>query len=74
MGMLGRLIHYGFDAVLISTCLAGIRRSTGLTIKKKPSENESVNGFLDSYLWVGETVMDQSVAMISASGYFERRR
>lgn len=29
--MLGRLVHIGFDAVLISALLAGIRRSTGLT-------------------------------------------
>ncbi len=29
--MLGRLVHIGFDAVLISVVLAGIKRSTGLT-------------------------------------------
>ncbi|KAJ2493828.1 hypothetical protein IWW37_000214 [Coemansia sp. RSA 2050] len=33
MAMFGRLIHYGIDLVLISTALAGIRRSTGLTPK-----------------------------------------
>jgi mitofissin-like protein len=29
--MLGKLVHIGFDAVLVSVVLAGIKRSTGLT-------------------------------------------
>ena len=29
--MLGKLVHYGVDAVLLSTVLAGIRRSSGFT-------------------------------------------
>lgn len=29
--MLGKLVHIGFDALLISAFLAGIRRTTGLT-------------------------------------------
>jgi Mitofissin len=29
--MLGKLVHLGFDAILISAVLAGIKRSTGLT-------------------------------------------
>lgn len=29
--MLGKLVHIGIDAILISAFLAGIRRSTGLT-------------------------------------------
>jgi Mitofissin len=27
--MLGRLVHYTFDAVLVSTVVAGVRRSSG---------------------------------------------
>jgi hypothetical protein len=27
--VLGRLAHYGFDLVLVSTVLAGVRRSSG---------------------------------------------
>ncbi|KAJ4373888.1 hypothetical protein N0V83_002627 [Neocucurbitaria cava] len=61
---LGRVAHYAFDAVLISAFLAGVRRSTGLTVKK----------WIDNYLWVGETLMDQSVAIFSSSSYFERKR
>jgi hypothetical protein len=35
--MLGKLIHLGFDALLISTFLAGVKRSTGLTYVYHPS-------------------------------------
>jgi len=73
--MLGRLFHYSIDAVLVSTILAGVRRSTGLTVQpKKVTENESVGYWIDRYLWVGEAVMDQSVAMMSMSSMVERKR
>ncbi|KAB2569971.1 Uncharacterized protein DIS24_g8723 [Lasiodiplodia hormozganensis] len=73
----GRLTHYAFDAVLFSAFLAGVKRSTGLTPSVKSetiSESENVKKWLDNYLWVGEVVMDQSVALMSSSGYFERKR
>ncbi|KAK7702158.1 hypothetical protein SLS57_011458 [Botryosphaeria dothidea] len=38
------------------------------------TESENVKKWLDNYLWVGEVVMDQSVALMSSSGYFERKR
>ncbi|KKY26690.1 hypothetical protein UCDDS831_g01350 [Diplodia seriata] len=71
----GRLTHYAFDAVLFSAFLAGVKRSTGLTVKSETiSESENVKKWLDNYLWVGEVVMDQGVALMSSSGYFERKR
>ncbi|KAF2666554.1 DUF1748-domain-containing protein [Microthyrium microscopicum] len=71
----GRIMHIGFDAVLISTVFAGIRRSTGLTVQPKAiSDNTTVTGYLDTYLWMGEAVMDQSVAFMSMSKYVERKR
>ncbi|KAF1841453.1 DUF1748-domain-containing protein [Cucurbitaria berberidis CBS 394.84] len=75
--VLGRVAHYAFDAVLLSAFLAGVRRSTGLTPSVKPdqfSETPNVKKWIDNYLWVGETVMDQSVAFFAASSYFERKR
>ncbi|KAH9863347.1 hypothetical protein IAQ61_009624 [Plenodomus lingam] len=75
--VLGKVAHYAFDAVLISAFLAGVRRSTGLTPSVKPdqfAENPGVKKWIDNYLWVGETVMDQSVAFFGASSYFERKR
>ncbi|KAK1757153.1 hypothetical protein QBC47DRAFT_378514 [Echria macrotheca] len=74
---LGRLTHYAFDAVLFSAFLAGMHRSTGLTPRLKKDkvagENKNVREWVDKYLDVGEWVMDQSVAIASSSGWFERR-
>jgi len=74
--MLGRLIHFSFDAVLISAVLAGMKRSTGLTFKtdKVAGENKEVQKWIDKYLSVGEWVMDQSVALAGSSSYFTRTR
>lgn len=75
--VLGRLTHYAFDAVLISTILAGMKRSTGLTPsfkKESISQNKEVNVWIEKYLNVGEWVLDQSVAVAGASSFFERKR
>ncbi|PNH35620.1 hypothetical protein VD0002_g186 [Verticillium dahliae] len=76
--VLGRLTHYAVDAVLISTVLAGMKRSTGLTPSFKTDraagENKDVSKWIDKYLGVGEWVMDQSVAIAGSSGWFERSR
>lgn len=72
--MIGRLTHYAFDAVLISTILAGMRRTTGLTLKKDTlSEDKTIKNWLERYLGVGEWMMDQSVAIAGSSGWFERK-
>ncbi|KAK1830102.1 hypothetical protein QBC39DRAFT_117274 [Podospora conica] len=73
---LGRLTHYAFDAVLLSAFLAGMKRSTGLTFKKESvvGENKEMGKWVEKYLGVGEWVMDQSVAIASSSGWFERSR
>ncbi|KXL50285.1 hypothetical protein M433DRAFT_435594 [Acidomyces richmondensis BFW] len=73
--VLGRIAHITFDAVLISAFLAGVKRSTGLTLRSESlSDSPSVKKWVENYLWVGETIMDQSVALMSASSYFERKR
>lgn len=73
--MIGKLTHYAFDAVLISTILAGVKRSTGLTLKKDTfSTSSDMSGWIEKYLGVGEWVMDQSVAIAGSSGWFERKR
>ncbi|KAL2755664.1 hypothetical protein ACRALDRAFT_2027365 [Sodiomyces alcalophilus JCM 7366] len=63
-------------ARLVSTVLAGMKRSTGLTFKteRAAGENKDVSSWIERYLGVGEWVMDQSVAIAGASGWFERRR
>ncbi|KAI0533365.1 hypothetical protein GGR58DRAFT_506417 [Xylaria digitata] len=76
-GKLGRLGHYALDAVLISTILAGMRRSTGLTVKSERitgENNGEMNKWVNKYLGVGEWVLDQSVAFAGTSKFFERTR
>jgi len=76
-GKLGKILHYTFDAVLISAFLAGMKRSTGLTPsfrKNALTENKDINVWIDKYLGVGEWVMDQSVAVAGSSAWFERKR
>lgn len=41
---------------------------------KTGETEENVQAWLDRYLGVGEWVMDQSIAVMSSSAYFERRR
>ncbi|KAJ5551453.1 hypothetical protein N7535_000597 [Penicillium sp. DV-2018c] len=40
----------------------------------KITENKDIKKWVDSYLGVGEWVMDQSVAVMGSSAWFERRR
>ncbi|EON62641.1 hypothetical protein W97_01865 [Coniosporium apollinis CBS 100218] len=73
--VLGRLAHYAFDAVLFSAFLAGVKRSTGLTLRSDSlAESPKLRSWIETYLGVGEVIMDQSVAIMSSSGYFERKR
>ncbi|KAG8163688.1 hypothetical protein KVR01_006985 [Diaporthe batatas] len=75
---LGRLVHYGVDAILISTILAGIRRSTGLTpsfkSEKIAGDSNETQKWVSRYLAVGETAMDWAVVTAGQSGWFERNR
>ena len=41
---------------------------------KITGENKDVTTWVDKYLGMGEWVMDQSVAVASSSGWFERTR
>jgi len=75
--VLGRLTHYAFDAILISAFLAGVKRSTGLTPSfksEKIADSKELKNWVDKYLGVGEWVMDQSVAVMGSSSWFERKR
>jgi hypothetical protein len=40
----------------------------------KITENKEVKRWVENYLGVGEWIMDQSVAVLGSSGWFERRR
>ncbi|KAF4574580.1 hypothetical protein EYR40_005678 [Pleurotus pulmonarius] len=72
--MLGKLVHIGFDALLISAFLAGIRRTTGLTPALSQVPNKDIRQLLRSYLEFGEYVFDFAVVIFGRSESFERKR
>ncbi|OAQ30500.1 DUF1748-domain-containing protein [Linnemannia elongata AG-77] len=72
--MLGKLFHYAADAILISAVLAGIKRSTGLTVASNKIESKDVRSALDQYLGIGEWVVDQGIMFMSNSKYFYKKR
>ncbi|KAG0237592.1 hypothetical protein B0O80DRAFT_439069 [Mortierella sp. GBAus27b] len=72
--MITKLVHYAADAVLVSAVLAGIKRSTGLSVATQKIESEDVRSYVNKYLGVGEWVVDQGTAFMSSSQYFERKQ
>ncbi|KAM0094952.1 hypothetical protein ACP6JD_001606 [Aspergillus fumigatus] len=77
--MLGRLTHYAFDAVLsnlfprVLVRAAWGSHSPSLDTDKI-TDNKDFKKWINNYLGVGEWVMDQSVAVLSSTSYFERKR
>ncbi|KIM83892.1 hypothetical protein PILCRDRAFT_6767 [Piloderma croceum F 1598] len=71
--MLGKLVHLGFDAILISAFLAGVRRSTGLTPALSQVPNKDVRQLLRTYLEFGEYIFDFSTVIFGRSNSFERK-
>ncbi|EXX77438.1 DUF1748-domain-containing protein [Rhizophagus irregularis] len=72
--VLGKIVHFAADAVLVSAVLAGIKRSTGLSVATHKIENQEIKSAVVKFLNVGEWVVDQSILIISNSSYFERKR
>ncbi|KAI8082620.1 uncharacterized protein B0P05DRAFT_537754 [Gilbertella persicaria] len=69
---MSKLLHYTFDAILISTLLAGIKRSTGLQVATSKIESSTIRDYVDKYLNFGEWVFDMSVAYLNHSSYFTK--
>ncbi|GAA6021844.1 hypothetical protein JCM11491_001544 [Sporobolomyces phaffii] len=72
--MLGKLTHYLFDAVLVSICLAGIKRSTGLSPALTKLKNKDIRQLIAGYLEMGEWAMDLTIVVMGRSNYFVRNR
>ncbi|KAJ6256841.1 hypothetical protein Dda_8710 [Drechslerella dactyloides] len=70
---IGKIIHLSVDAVIVSAFLAGVKRSTGLSFKTEKIESKDFRGMVNRYLDFGEWVMDQSIAVMGTSAYFERK-
>ncbi|KAH8924594.1 DUF1748-domain-containing protein [Atractiella rhizophila] len=72
--MFGSLIHYAFDALLLSVALAGIKRSTGLTLAVSRIQGKDIRQLVGIYLEMGEWTMDFMIVALGRNRWFERRR
>ncbi|KAI0311564.1 hypothetical protein OF83DRAFT_1068612 [Amylostereum chailletii] len=70
--MIGKLVHYAFDAVLVSTLAAGVRRSTGFAPDTGAIADSTIRSFAEKYLGVGETIFDMVQGTAVNSSYFKR--
>ncbi|KAF4614102.1 hypothetical protein D9613_007698 [Agrocybe pediades] len=70
--VLGKLVHYTVDAVLLSTVVAGIRRSSGFSPDATAISDPTIRSVAEKFLGVGETVFDMVQATAVNSSYFKR--
>ncbi|KAJ7158923.1 hypothetical protein C8R46DRAFT_907020 [Mycena filopes] len=69
---IARLFHYAFDAVLLSTVAAGVRRSSGFTPDSASISDPTIRSIADRYLGIGESIFDMIQATAVNSTYFKR--
>ncbi|CCK72838.1 mitofissin KNAG_0L02210 [Huiozyma naganishii CBS 8797] len=72
MAIIGKVVHCGVDLLLVSACLAGIKRNTGLTVNVDRWENAEAKKYTRKYLNVGESLYDYAVASMASSKYCKR--
>jgi len=70
--VLGRVVHYAVDAVLLSTVIAGVRRSSGFTPETSAISDPTIRSLADRFLGVGESVFDMMQGTAVNSAYFKR--
>ena len=70
--MIGRIARFAFDVVLLSTTLAGIRRSAGITPNTDAIQSDEIKKWTKAYLDMGETCLDYAVAAAATNTYFKR--
>ncbi|KAH9954299.1 hypothetical protein BC827DRAFT_1243738 [Russula dissimulans] len=70
--VLGRLTHYAIDAILLSTVLAGVKRSTSFAFDTDTISNSTIRSITEQYLAVGETTFNALQGTVVTSPYFKR--
>ncbi|KAL6947492.1 hypothetical protein ACO0RG_000066 [Hanseniaspora osmophila] len=74
MTLTGKLIHYSFDLMLVSTVLAGVRRQSGLQLKPDFFlQDEQAQKLVTKYLNFGESTLDYITATAGGSSSFVRK-
>ncbi|KAJ3217415.1 hypothetical protein HDU67_007998 [Dinochytrium kinnereticum] len=61
---MSRLLHYVFEATLLTTAFSGARRVGGFDVDMKKIENETVRTVVNQYLFVGDWVLDTTISQI----------
>ncbi|KZV80345.1 DUF1748-domain-containing protein [Exidia glandulosa HHB12029] len=70
--MITKLVHVAFDAALVSTAIAGLRRSSGFRPATENISDPTFRSAAERFLGVGETVFDFAQATAVNSSYFTR--
>ncbi|KAI9317216.1 hypothetical protein BX666DRAFT_1858030, partial [Dichotomocladium elegans] len=65
-----KFLHLAVDACLVSTLLAGVKRTTGI----QQIANKDIRQYVEQYLQLGEWLFDSSIVLLSATPYFERKQ
>ncbi|KAG8752162.1 hypothetical protein FRC12_012107 [Ceratobasidium sp. 428] len=70
--VVGRLTHYAVDLVLVSTVLAGVKKSTGYTPQTALITDPTLKTIADTFLGAGETVFNVVQGNAVTSAYLKR--
>ncbi|KAI9346060.1 hypothetical protein DFJ73DRAFT_796815 [Zopfochytrium polystomum] len=71
---MSRVIHYLFDATLLSVAFSGARRVGGFEFNESKIENETIRSVVKQYFGVGDWLVDYGiVTMTKYPEYFKRR-
>ncbi|WFD21208.1 hypothetical protein MCAP1_003469 [Malassezia caprae] len=68
--MMGRLLHYAADALMVSTILAGIKQTSGITPDITQVSEPNVRQAVHYYLSAGEYIFDKALAFAQSSSHF----
>ncbi|XDT36334.1 Fungal protein of unknown function (DUF1748) [Nakaseomyces glabratus] len=72
MTLIAKAVHLSVDLVLVSTCLAAVKRNTGLVPRTELIPNTTARDYFEKYLAFGESTYDYTVATCGTSSYFKR--
>jgi len=68
--VLGRLVHLGVDAMMVSTIFAGIKRSTGLEPDTSRVTEPTVRTALEKYFAAGDFLFESGLSFVQNSNMF----
>ncbi|PVU98089.1 hypothetical protein BB560_002107 [Smittium megazygosporum] len=72
--MFSQLVHIGFDLAVVAALLAGIRRTTGLTVRLNDNPSQGNVSLVRKYLDFGERTLDFIVGFMTMfPKYFVRQ-